>query len=230
MPTPDANPPQDSGMLQLRPARPWLLTAVGALAAGLSTGFLSADSCFATLKAILLGAIIGRIVEAFAGSERLRWWRAHLRLRILVVAVLGLALALFFRLDQSAAFEAAFGVRPPPGITNLTMERHYFGGPGDAFTLIRFHTDSATMEQLLVQAGLKEDQNASWLLAEHADWSTFWKRIFLNLPGRYGGSAWRDVAPIAAPKVYKDERGPSGQVRLLWDPATGQVYALHCIG
>lgn len=210
----------------------------GSVVTGVAVYFLSGDWVCAAIGAAMLGAmtvplldkLIGLAVRVFnrRRDKPIAWGR---RQRQALVIVFALGVTMFTRvalhMDEPRMFAAAFGIPPPVGVTHLTFDRYYAGGPGDMICLVRFNASRATVDQLVAASKLTLDNDTINLYSTGAyHWENVWNPI-----GRMAGwhnSDWKMIAPIEHPLLYHDHRGQFEQpsVDFIWDPATTNGYVM----
>ena len=211
-------------------ARPYLV-GLSAVAGFLFTLVLSNDYCCSALGAAIIGAVGVYIVDyVFCVTPIVRHrHRMWMRFTVALIIPLLLALSPLFRLGKEEAFELAFGLKPPPGVSDLVVERHYEGGPGDYTLLLQFTADPATIEQITSHREFAPYEDLAALWDEvNGNWSAFVDALhgYAARPGW-----WQQLKPMRNPDIL--QWWPQGKARgtlLLWDPQSGTAYAAHWLG
>ena len=127
---------------------PLTMALLGGVCVGAGVSLFSGDWACSAVGLALLSVLLLPIADWLAEralrlrsrgpSRPLRVWNRRPQLVLLAaftVALTGWS-RLAYRLDRPRLFEAALGVPPPAGVTDLRVERHYGGGPGDMVCLI----------------------------------------------------------------------------------------------
>jgi hypothetical protein len=156
-------------------------------------------------------------------------------MRLVVAMVVGCTVGLFFRLNHEEAFESAFGLAPPDGVSLLRIERHYAGGPGDEAVLMEFVAAPPVFEAVIGSRPFERVAEAAELYG--GDWPSLWRYAFTNYDS-FAWWIWRDVQPMVEPALYRwtnIKPGPgSGEppqtTTVLWDAESGRAYALFTLG
>ena len=215
---------------ELRLVHRCLLAVVGAASMGFSTTVFSSDWCCTAIGMGVVGAIVSGIEQLVMSMGWARQYRGRLSLRTGYTLVLGSAVGLLFLSDRQSVFERAFGMKPPPGLHELSIKRYYVGGPGDDAILIRFTTDQATMQQLLSARSFHEDPEAAALYPADLSWERFWGGLMGNFASSFGGEEWKTAPPMNSPKLYRAGSFGHRETKVLRDEATGRTYVLSTLG
>ncbi len=178
----------------------------------------------------LLGAIIAKIEQRLMSMAWARPYCGRLGLRAAYTMFFGLAVGLLFLLDRPGVFEMAFAAKPPPGLRELRLKRHYAGGPGDDAILVSFLADKSTLDKLLAAGPFREDSDITeYAPGERKPWQSVWNAVFSNFAEVFGGKEWLSIQPMKSPKAYTYGKGHR-HTTVLWDEATGRAYALSIGG
>ena len=160
----------------------------------------------------------------------------RVRFSILALTVLlgvGLLGFLLWRHPNGAKqFEYAFGIAPPSGVQNIEVSRYYAGGPGDAFTLLRFTADRAAIEESVAfRPFILDSEVVEFVFLPDNGLQRLWHSLFGGF-AEYGGEAWEAPSQLNSPEVYKWHGAHSKLtgVILLWDAGTGEAFVLYTIG
>ena len=173
---------------------------------------------------VLAVALAGGLAARWAGRgfrhAGLRGWWAMVALPLTCGAFgLILALALYNLAVPSRAFHNVFGEFPPSGAALQYSPRRNFGAGGHCFY---FHADAATVNRLVAGAGLTatdpadDDSNPNRTPPERAIWF-LWTS---------GWSPWFAPAPPAVDPRFFSRGRDTRDMRLVFDAATGEVWAV----
>ncbi|MBN1345941.1 MAG: hypothetical protein JXQ73_24840 [Phycisphaerae bacterium] len=219
-------------------SRRWrrILTLVASGTSGVLVFAFSGDwLCSAIGAGMLTGLIVVTIDVPLCRITTRRGWnvtrvrRLEIGWALLVIAVV----FMYFRVDPEGLFERVFGVRPPEGIRNLQVERHFQGGPGDAAILLRFQADRSTLERLLANKAFGDCQDwLNELLELYPDPQERWDQIFQPAMLTFASSCWHKTPTISRPVLYRwDDFAKTGtRVILLWDAASESAYVVWLLG
>jgi hypothetical protein len=210
----------------------WILGIVaGAISVGSVVGFSRNFACAAVPACVLVmvvAALLDRILfGVIAGNNAARDGA-----RLLIALTMGVAIAFIppFRLTPSSAFRTVFGMPPPPGVTDLTAESRYAGGPGDHVILLSFQADRATLEQLSPDRFATEDQRYSqiWNVETGREWSQFLADRPVQILDHTARGPWISrIPPMKNPKFYFGyDQARMQDRRIIWDADSGFTIVL----
>ncbi|MBN2445902.1 MAG: hypothetical protein JXO22_04210 [Phycisphaerae bacterium] len=195
----------------------WLVVMVGLACALLATN----NWCFALVPAALAVLWCDLVV-------RCGWPR--LGPRLAVAGVVGVGLGIALRVGPDWAFEEAFGVERPAGVSNVWIRRHYIGGPGEHALIIEFTADPAALARLTTL--YKPDANSTraeqWRAAG-GTWEDAWNIFGRMAPMPAPRASWMRIKPLENAEVF-DYGGVMqvvGNLVLFHEPSTGRCVALH---
>lgn len=202
---------------------------LGGLVGGSATAVFSNDWCCAVLSSSLLGGAFAFILSQAADhSAAIQRHFTGFR-RVAIVALFTFVAGLAFRLDQPAAFERVFGIRPPAGVADLRVEKHCLGELSDHVIMLRFTADAKAMQAITAMRGLMPVPQDRVPGNPQGDWEGFLHRVFGDYQ-QFGGEAWRVIAPMSSPRVYQWSCDSLLDIRLLWDAHSGRAYAIFIQG
>lgn len=178
-------------------------------------------SGWSPLLHILLGLVGAPALDAFI--RRLSPERGYVAQLAILLAVgvasagLGAATA---RPNPSAAFQRAFGIPPPRGVSNLSARRRWFDGPVFA---IRFKADADAIATTVAGRPFTPGE-PDLTTTDPADWPTRWRSALSW--GIIADPSWKDAPTMTAPRSFQ-WRSPGKSTVLVWDAATGEGYAQY---
>jgi hypothetical protein len=188
------------------------------------------------LLAVGINTLAPKVLRWFAKSKGgKKTWGYRQQIVVLVALAIGCAATAAFSAGamQTHVFEMAFDIPPPKSISDLQVESHYAGGPGDLVSLMQFHADRSTIDQLVAHRPMKRDFAVveSYLHGQQ-DWPTLWSQL-RGMSVSFN-PAWESVPPMSKPEFYEWQSdggtGPIQGVRLIWDAATGKAYVEYSSG
>ncbi len=211
------------------------LILLGAVASGVLVFLFSGDwFCSAVAATVITGLALAVIDVVIWWFFVWRWGgarRADIAERVCVLVVACLV-SMYFRADPEQLFKRAFGVPPPAGVSELEVERHYAGGPGDTVVLIRFLADRATIDKLISHRRfVREKEWVEILWSQRPDPQERWRRVFSDAVD-FGGRAWKKGPPISKPFLYRwgGFEYSGERTILLWDAQSERGYAVYSLG
>src|SRR5262245_55454347 len=137
----------------------WFVMLLGAATAvGSVIGFSRNYAC-AALPAGVLVMVVTAIADRVLFSASVAKNVARDTKRMLVALSTGVIIAFIppIRLTPASAFRRVFGIPPPSGVSNLTADSRYVGGPGDHVILLSFQADQSTIDRLVAEVGMDVD-------------------------------------------------------------------------
>jgi hypothetical protein len=152
--------------------------------------------------------------------------------QILLILLLALAVAWFYRSERLQAISAAFGLYPPPpGLVHVDIEHLTARETGRKLTVIQFIATRSVLDQLVSARHFTQDTKIALKPGkESKEQRGLWNHVF----SRYGLSVedrWKNRLPVLQPVVFQwsgTTRDTSGQqTSLLWDASSGRGCAIH---
>ncbi len=199
---------------------------VGGVVVGVGVFVGSGDWACSAIGYSMLGGVVACAADAVIRRFTSVKWRGKQRLTLLAIIVLLAVLGarLEFTLEKPRLFAEAFHQPLSANVTDLHVERHYAGGPGDMICLMRFQASSQTIDQLaasgMLQRDVKSEEDYS---ADIRSWDSVWGTVG-TLSGQYG-PPWSNRPPMVKPQIYRrDDPMNQGNVNMIWDPATQTAY------
>jgi len=201
----------------------WLIL-VGSPCTAVVVAVLSMDWCSTTFHSVWMSALLIWLVDEI-GPRRLAlrrsWGRQAQWLGVLVVVI---ALGLVFRVNAKTVFVNAFGMAPPPGVHNATVDANLRFV--DSLQLMRFTADQATIDQIVARRKFGRNREDRDVSPQNLSWESLWVNAF-GSSAQQGGDAWKNVKPMAQPVLYFwESQWPQEDTTLLWDAQTGQAYVM----
>jgi hypothetical protein len=218
-PQPGEGEPED---VAFEPIRARWLVLVGSPCAAIVVAITSLDWCSTTVHSILISALLISFLDAYLWREAALTWPWGRKVQIAGVAVVIAFLGFLFRIDAKDVFERAFGMPPPVGVRDLTVDSNL--RLVDTTQLLRFTADQATIIQITAAPRFRIVRETTQGYPEPPNWGSIWSRVFSAVGGQ-GGPAWKKVEPMKKPIhfIMEDAHSP-WTANVLWDADSGRTY------
>jgi hypothetical protein len=184
----------------------WILVILAGAAAVGSVLMLSRNfACAAVPACVLIMSVVGlldrTLFGVIAGKDAAR---DAARLLVALGAAVAIGLIPPFRLTPASAFKSVFGMSPPPGVTKLTAESRYAGGPGDHVILLSFYTDQSAADQLIAKLSVDGRLARVWNDDAGRDWARFLADRNVKLLDYIARGPWISQTPtMVDPQFYR---------------------------
>ena len=203
---------------------------VMALFGGVVAGLAGLGGGSAPVWHVALGALASWLVDVLV---RRRWPRRGVLAQVGVLILVGATSAGLGRVTArpapATAFERAFGVPPPAGVTGLTAKRRWYDGQ---ITALRFRADATAVAAAVAGRPFRAGEPDMVMEArDEREWAEAWQRrwrVTFGLATLADGSFW-NVPQMDYPRPYTYHHRGERTV-LVWDKFTGEAYAVHSTG
>jgi hypothetical protein len=211
---------------------PRMVVAVAGLVVGaLAVYTIGMDAFWPTFVGAVVTAVL--TFAAAAGLSRLaRPIGRHMKVtQIAVVLLLAIVVGLFYRSVRNDAFEDAFGIQPPGGVSHVDVVHLVAKETGHKLTVIEFEASRPALDALLAERAFNQDARAHVKPGKEAKAQrSLWGRAFV----RYGITVedrWKNRLPVLDPLIYHWQGKKRGlvdeQTSVLWDADSGRGCAIH---
>jgi hypothetical protein len=211
---------------------PRLVVAPVALVLGaLSVYLIGLDSFWPVLVGAVAAAALAVLVD-FGLSRAAGRIGRHMKVTQLAVAVaLALGVGLFYRMERTDAFERAFGMAPPAGVSHVDIEHLVAKETGRKLTMMQFEASRATLDLLVGGRRFVQDAKVSVKHGKEAKVQrSLWGRAFRDY-GLVVEDRWKTRLPVTEPMIYtwygKEKETLGQQATVLWDAASGRGCVIH---